>query len=299
MRVGFIGVGNIGRPMAEQIASAGFPLVVHDIREEAAAPLLQRGALWADSPREVAQQCDMVSTCLPGPAEMEAVALGKDGIVEGIRPGTIYIDHTTNSPMLVRKVHGILADKGVSMLDAPVSGGMEGAQTRDLTLLVGGDKETLDKCRPVLDAMGKTVMHVGDIGAGCICKLMHNAAVFSAELAMTECLTVGVKAGVDPAVLVEVFQKCALGKAFNVQVRLPATLFQGSFDPPRFALGVARKDIGLATELARAHDVPIRLTEVCEEEMSEAMDKGWAGRDSTVFLTLQEARAGVQVRTNK
>jgi 3-hydroxyisobutyrate dehydrogenase len=297
MRVGFIGVGNIGRPMAQQIASAGFPLVVHDVRKDAAAALVQQGARWADSPSEVAAACDVVCTCLPGPAEMEEVALGERGIAQGIKPGAVYIDHTTNSPALVRKVHDVLSEKGTKMLDAPVSGGMEGAQTRDITVLVGGDEETLDGCRPVLDAMAKTVMHVGQIGAGSICKLMHNCAGFSVSLAMVECLALGTKAGVDPGVMIEVFQKCALGSAFQLHTRLPETLFRGNFEP-RFAMSVAHKDMVLAAELARIHDVPMRLAEVSEQDMASAMSKGWGDRDSSIFLTLQEERAGVQVRVS-
>jgi 3-hydroxyisobutyrate dehydrogenase len=281
--------------MAQQIAGAGFSMVVHDVREEAAGPLLAMGATWADSPAAVARECDVLCTCLPGPPEMESVVLGDGGILEGIQAGTVYVDHTTNSPALVRKIQGILKGQGVEMLDAPVSGGKEGAETRDLTVLVGGDSSTFEKARPVLDAMAKTVMHVGDIGAGCVCKITHNSASFSVELAMVECLTLGVKAGVDPAVMVEVFQKCAVGRNFGIQVRLPATLFSGDFDP-RFALKLARKDIGLATELARTHDVPMPVVELCEREVSEAVSRGWADRDSSIFLTLQEERAGAQVR---
>ena len=197
MRVGFIGVGNIGRPMAGQILKAGFELTVHDINEEAAAPLIDDGAVWADSPSEVAERSEVVCTCLPGPADMEKVVLGPDGIAAGAQTGSLYIDHTTNSPTLVRKVHGLLSEKGIDMLDAPVSGGMEGAKTRDLTMLVGGETGALDRARPVLDAIAKTVMHVGDIGAGCVCKLAHNCASFGRSLALMECLTLGVKAGVD------------------------------------------------------------------------------------------------------
>ena len=299
MRVGFIGVGSLGRPMAEHLSRAGFSLVVHDTRRAATHPLIDLGALWADSPREVAEQVDVVCTCLPGPAEMEAVVLGKRGIIEGISPETVYIDHTTNSPLLVRKVHGLLADRGTSMLDAPVSGGTEGAQTRDLTVLVGGSKETLDSCRPVLEAMGKTVLHIGEIGAGCICKLMHNCAGFSIGLAIVECLTLGVKAGVEPSAMVEAFQKCALGRNFELQVRLPATLFAGNFEPARFALKLARKDMALATDLAREQDVPMRLAELSEAEMSEAVARGWGDMDSSIFLTLQEDRAGVQIRVDQ
>ena len=121
MRVGFIGVGNIGRPMAGQIAAAGFDLTVHDLRREAAAPLVDGGAKWAESPKVVAELSDVVCTCLPGPAEMESVVLGEDGVAMGLRPGSVYIDHTTNSPTLVRRVHDLLSKKGIEMLDAPVS----------------------------------------------------------------------------------------------------------------------------------------------------------------------------------
>ena len=296
MRVGFIGVGNIGLPMAEQIRESGYSMVVHDIRREAATPLLEGGADWADSPKEVAELCDVVCTCLPGPQEMEKVTLGEDGLIHGLRPGSIYIDHTTNSPELVKRVHQEVVKSGAAMLDAPVSGGKEGAETRDLTVLVGGDSDVLEGVRPVLDAMAKTVMHVGPIGSGCVGKVMHNCAIFSLEQAMVECLTLGIKAGVEPAVMVEVFQKAALGRNMGLHVRLPATLFSGDFDP-RFALKIAYKDMSLATDMAKLHDVPMPVTYETERAMAEAMDRGWADRDSSIFLTLQEERAGVEVRT--
>ena len=140
--------------------------------------------------------------------------------------GSVLVDHTTNSPELVRETHRTLERAGVAMLDAPVSGGAEGARTRDLTMLVGGDGHTVERCRPVLDAIAKTVMHVGDIGAGCVCKIAHNCATFSLDMATAECLTMGVRAGVDPAVLIEVFQKCAIGRNFNLHTRLPGHAVQ-------------------------------------------------------------------------
>ena len=295
MRVGFIGVGNIGRPMAEQLVRAGYPMVVHDAREGATAPLVELGARAAGSVGEVAEECDVVCTCLPGPVEMEEVVLGDGGVAEHIKTGGIYIDHTTNSPAVVRRVSEVLSEKGVSMLDAPVSGGKEGAQTRDLTILVGGDVETLETSRPVLDAMAKTVLHVGGVGAGCVCKLMHNCVGFSMELAIAECMSAGVRAGVDPSVLIEVFQKCALGRGFQLQRRLPETVFSGDFEA-RFALRVAYKDMGLAREVGRENGVPMSLTDVTEREMGEAMSRGWGDRDSSIFMTLQEERAGVELR---
>ena len=296
MRVGFIGIGNIGKPMAEQIVRAGHTLVVHDLRQDAAASLVAEGAVWAGSPAEVAAGCDVVCTCLPGPNEVEPVVMGERGIAAGIRPGSVYVDHTTNAPSLVRRLRDLLATKGVDTLDAPVSGGMEGARTRDLVMLVGGDGAVVERVRPVLDSMAKTVMHVGDVGAGCICKLAHNCAGFSIDLAMVECMTLAVKAGVDPATLVDVFQRCAIGRSFNLQVRLPTTLFQGDFEP-RFALKVANKDMTLATELAQSLGVPMKLAEASAAQMSEAMSRGLGDRDSSVFLTLQEERAGAQIRT--
>jgi 3-hydroxyisobutyrate dehydrogenase len=183
------------------------------------------------------------------------------------------------------------------MLDAPVSGGVEGAKTRDLTLLVGGDQKIVTKTMPILNSIGKTVLHVGDIGTGTICKLMHNSASLSMMLTMMQCLTAGVKAGVDASTIVEVFQKCALGRNFDLQVRLPNTLFQGNFDP-RFSLKLAYKDLKLAMEIADTFKVPFSIPEICEKEMSEAMSRGLDTKDSSIFLTIQEEKAGVKIRTN-
>ena len=295
MIVGFIGTGNIGTPMAANILKAGYSLIVHDIVREKATPLLEQGAQWADSPKDVAALCDITSTCLPGPKEMEAVTLGELGILEGIRPGTVYIDHTTNAPLMTRKVHDAFKARGVDMVDAPVSGGVEGAMTRDLLVMVGGDHDTFERVKPLLDAIGERVYHTGEIGSGTTCKILHNTAGFCAEMAMAECWTLAVKSGVAPEVIVNVFTNGALGRMSNLKLRLPDTYFRGNFDA-RFALRIARKDVGLATELARAYDVPVRMAELCEQEFIEAMGKGWGDRDSSIVLTLQEQRAGVQVR---
>jgi 3-hydroxyisobutyrate dehydrogenase len=295
VKVGFIGVGSIGSPMAGQLLRAGHQLTVHDVRRENAASLLAAGAAWADSPAAVAAGCEVVATCLPGPKEMEQVTLGPKGILEGVRPGALYIDHTTNSPLLVRRVHAALQARNVDMLDAPVSGGTEGAQTRDLLVMVGGEGRVFERARPILDALAERVLHVGPIGCGSVCKIMHNCASFTLDLIMAECWTVGVKAGVAPETIVDVFKNAALGNMMSLKVRLPATYLRGNFDP-RFALKLARKDLGLALELARAYDTPMRLGALCEQEMMEAMARGWAERDASIFLTLQEERAQVQVR---
>jgi 3-hydroxyisobutyrate dehydrogenase len=295
MKIGFIGVGNIGAPIAGQLLRAGHSLLVNDLRRESAQALLGDGAVWSQSAASLAGDCDVVATCLPGPAEMEEVCLGTSGIVRHIKPGAFYIDHTTNSPLLVRQVHERLAVRGVAMLDAPVSGGMEGAQTRDLLVMAGGEPAVFERARPLLDAVAKRVIYTGGIGTGSIAKIMHNSASFTLDLIMAECWTTGIKAGIDAATIVNVFNEAALGQMMNLKVRLPATLLRGNFDP-RFSLALARKDLGLALELARATDTPMRLAALCEQEMIEAIGRGWADRDASIFLTLQEQRAKVQVR---
>ena len=295
MKIGFIGTGNIGAPIAGQLLASGHTLVVHDIRREAADALVAAGAAWSETPAALAAECEVVATCLPGPPEMERVCLGPDGIVAHMNPGALYLDHTTNAPELVRRVHAMLAERGVAMLDAPVSGGMEGARTRDLLVMAGGEPAVFERARPLLDAIARRVIHTGGIGTGSVAKIMHNSASFTLDLVMAECWTAGVKAGIDAAKIVEVFNEAALGNMMSLKVRLPATWLRGDFDP-RFSLALARKDLGLALDLARATDTPMRLAALCEAEMIEAVRRGWAERDASIFLTLQEERAKVQVR---
>ena len=295
MKIGVIGVGNIGAPIGRQLLQAGHALVVHDIRPAAANALLAAGAVWSGSSAALAAECEAVVTCLPGPAEMEAVCLGPGGLVAQLRSGVLYIDHTTNSPELVRRVYAMFAEKGAAMLDAPVSGGMEGAQTRDLLVMAGGEPAAFERARPLLEAIAKRVIHTGGIGTGSIAKIMHNSASFTLDLVLAECWTAGVKAGIDAATIVNVFNEAALGQMMSLKVRLPATWLRGDFEP-RFSLALARKDLGLAQELARATDTPMRLGAFCEQEMIEAMARGWGDRDASIFLTLQEERAEVQVR---
>jgi 3-hydroxyisobutyrate dehydrogenase-like beta-hydroxyacid dehydrogenase len=294
-RVGFIGLGNMGRPMAGRLAAAGFPLLVHDVNRDAANQLLQAGALWGESPRSVAEEAMIICVSLPGPKESSSVFLGENGILSGAKSGSILIDFTTNSVSLVRKTHEALAQRGGAMLDAPVSGGVEAAKRGELTILAGGEQDVLERARSVLKHLAKTVIHIGRIGDASICKVLHNCAVFCSNLAMIECLTAGVKAGVDAATLIETFQKSGIGRNLDLHIAMPATLFRGNFSR-RFAMTTAHKDMNLALELARDVGVPLQLAEMCEKQMAEAMKRGWGDKDNTVFLTLQEQRAGVQVR---
>ena len=296
MRVGFIGVGNMGAPMAGFVREAGFPLVVHDLRRDAAAPLLERGAVWADSPRDVAAQCDVVCVCVPGPADMRTVVLGAGGVAEGVQSGKVVIDHTTNDASVVRDVGAALATCGAHLLDAPLDGGREGALEGQLTLFVGGEADILDTVRPVLDTFSRSVVWVGALGAGSVTKIVHNALAMSIDLLVAECLTLGVKAGVALPRLLEAFGAgCIVSQNMTFTKRMPATLFRGDFTA-RFALALAHKDFGLAEDLASEHRVPTRLLDLCRMELEEAMNRGWGDADRLKASTLQEERAGVTLR---
>jgi 3-hydroxyisobutyrate dehydrogenase-like beta-hydroxyacid dehydrogenase len=203
MHVGFIGLGTMGAGMASNLQKAGHTLVVHDVRRQNAGVHLQAGARWADTPKAVAEACEVVFLSLPGPPEVEAVALGKDGLLEGVKRGSACFDLTTNSPTLVRRLEKAFAERGAYLLDAPVSGGPHGAKSGRLAIWVGGDRETYDKYKAVLDAIGDAARYIGPIGAGSVAKLVHNCAGYAIQAALAEVFALGVKGGVEPLALWE------------------------------------------------------------------------------------------------
>ncbi|MGQ4809656.1 2-hydroxy-3-oxopropionate reductase [Candidatus Entotheonellaceae bacterium PAL068K] len=300
MDIGFIGVGNMGAGMANNLIKAGHTLIVHDLRRDAAGPLLEQGAIWAETPKHAAVQSQMIFTSLPGPPEVEAVALSEAGILEGLSPGSVYIDLSTNAPALVRQMHAIFQERGVYMLDAPVSGGVVGARTGLLAVMVGGDEAIYHRVKPVLDAIGDNVIYCGGIGAGCICKLVHNCIFAITSQAITELFTLGVKAGVDVKALWETTRRGAFGRDAGGIHRLPESWFSGDFEPNWekgfFSTQLMRKDVGLATQLAREFNVPMALANMTEQELVEAINRGWGGDPTAKVSLLQEERAGVQVR---
>ena len=298
MKVGFIGLGTMGGSMAYNTIQGGHELVVHDIRRESATRHLEAGATWADSPREVAEACDIVFTSLPGPTEVEAVFLGEDGILQGMSAGKVYFDLSTSTPNLIRRIHDIASGQGVEVLDAPVSGGPRGAESRNLAIWVGGDKDVFDRCRPALDAIGDKAYYVGPIGCGAIAKLVHNCAGYVIQTALAEVFTMGVKAGVEPLALWQAVRRGAQGRRGTFE-GLAEHLLPGKFDPPDFALRLARKDVDLAVGVGREYDVPMRLANLALQEMTEAMNRGWGDRDSRVAMLLQEERSGVEVRVDE
>jgi len=297
MNVGFIGLGTMGASIALNAIKGGHSLTVHDINKDAASEHLKLGAVWADTPKAVAEASEVVFTSLPGPPEVEAVVLGKNGLIDGFKPGSAYFDLSTNSPTVIRDIHSALAEKDVQVLDAPVSGGPDGARDGRMAIWIGGDEETYNRFLPVLNSMGDAPYYVGPIGAGAVAKLVHNCSGYILQTALAETFTMGVKAGVNPEGLWQALRKGALGRR-RVFDTLSRQFLPGRFDPPDFALKLARKDVALACEVGREFDVPMRLAHLTLMEMTEALNRGWEGRDSRVAMTLQTERAGVDVRVS-
>jgi 3-hydroxyisobutyrate dehydrogenase-like beta-hydroxyacid dehydrogenase len=297
MQVGFIGLGTMGAHMARNLQKAGTKLVVYDARRAAAEPHLAAGAVWADTPRQVAEAAEVVFTSLPGPPEVEAVALGADGLLPAMRKGTAFFDLSTNSPTVVRRIHAAFAERGLHMLDAPVSGGPKGAETGKLALWVGGERTIFDRHKPLLDAMGDRARYVGPIGAGSVAKLVHNCAGYALQTVLAEVFTLGVRGGVDPLALFEAVRQGATGRRRTFDGLIDQFL-PNQYDPPAFALRLAHKDVTLATALGRELGVPMRLSNLALDEMTEAMNRGWAGRDSRVAMLLQQERAGASIQVD-
>ena len=282
MRIGFIGLGAMGRPMAASLQRAGHDLQVHDLRR------VEGFANFKASVTEAAKDCEVLFTSLPGPAEVAAIA-------PQVQSVKAWFDLSTNSPAKVRELHQKLQGKGIQLLDAPVSGGPRGAESGKLAIWVGGDPMVFEKFKPILKAIGDQPYYVGPIGAGTVAKLAHNAASFTVQAALAEIFTLGVKAGVEPLALFKALRQGATGRKRTFD-RLPEHFLPGVYDPPAFTLRLAHKDMSLAMELAAAEGVPMKIGQAALDELAAAMQRGWSDRDCRVAMTLQEERAKVSVR---
>ena len=296
MKLGFIGTGNMGNPMAANLIRAGHQLTVHDLRREAATNLLEMGAEWVDSPKDAVPGNEVVFTSLPVPRDVEVVLLGEGGILEGAGEGSIYVDLSTNSPTVIRRLHEVCAAKGISVLDAPVSGGTYGAAAGTLAVMVGGEERVFNQVKPALDAIGSHVVYCGDIGSGSVCKICNNLLSMGIGVLLSEALTMGVKAGVDLAVLADVIANSS-GSCRRLTEKFPRFLFQGNFEPG-FATALAAKDVRLATDLGREYGIPMDLANLVDQRHVEAMFRGWGAEDSDAVARIQEEKAGVQLRLN-
>jgi 3-hydroxyisobutyrate dehydrogenase len=283
MKFGFVGVGNMGNPMALNLIKAGHSLQVHDLRREAAANLEEAGATWVNSPKEVATGVEATFLSLPMPADVEKVVLADNGVLAGIQSGGTIIDMSTNSPTVVRSLAEKTKAKGVAFLDAPVSGGVRGARNATLAVMVGGDKAVYDTYEPVLKAIGSNVFYCGDIGAGNVVKLVNNMLAFIHMMGAAEAIVLGTKAGVDPNILWQAV-KASSGGSFVWESGTRAILRDRL--APTFSIDLASKDIGLATALAREFGVPLKMGTAAEELIRHYQATGYAKED--VLATVKE-----------
>lgn len=287
--IGFIGLGIMGKPMSKNLLKAGYPLVVHSRSRGPVDEVVKAGARAASSPREVAAQADVLITMLPNSPDVEQVALGKDGILEGARPGLVFIDMSTISPIVSKRVGETLAGKGVKMLDAPVSGGEKGAIDAALSIMVGGDQATFDGVLPIFQAMGKTITRLGPLGMGGFTKLANQIIVAVNLTALAEALTLGKKAGLDRELLLTALGGGLAGSRCLEQKK--PNYIAGTYNPG-FKIDLHFKDLGLIMESARALGVPLPATAVVQELFSAMRVKGRGGLDHSGIITLLEDLAG-------
>jgi 2-hydroxy-3-oxopropionate reductase len=282
----------MGKSIARNILKAGFPVIVHNRSQPAMAELVVEGATSARSPKEVAGQVDVIFTNLPDTPDVERVVLGENGILEGAHAGLIYIDNSTIKPAAARRIAARLAEKNVSALDAPVSGGDIGARNGTLTVMVGGEASALEKAMPVLMAMGKTVTHVGEAGAGQVAKAANQIMVAAQMVAMGELLVFAKKAGVDPRKVVEAI-KGGAAQCWTLDVK-PPRLFDGNRNPG-FKAHMQLKDLKIILDTAREYDIPISGTIENTKLFQEMIDSGMGDLDNSAVVGVIEEKAGMKI----
>ncbi len=288
--IGFIGLGIMGRPMAKNLLKAGYPLVVHSRSRGPVDEIARAGAKVGSSPQDVAAQSDVLITMLPNSPDVELVALGRDGIIEGARPGLLFVDMSTISPIVSKKVGEALAAKSVKMLDAPVSGGEKGAVDGALSIMVGGDKAVFDAVLPIFQAMGKTITHLGPLGFGGFTKLANQIIVAVNLTALAEALTLAKKAGLDRELTLTALAGGLAGSKSLDQKKpnYPADAYN-----PGFKTDLHFKDLDLIMASARALGVPLPTTAVVQELFSALRVRGRGGLDHSGVITLLEDLAGL------
>lgn len=289
LRVGYIGLGLMGKSMARNILKAGFPLVVYNRSRGAVDELAGEGAVAAASPAEVAAQVDVVFTNLPDSPDVEQVVLGPHGILEGIHPGLIFVDNSTIKPVTARLLAEKLAAAGVESLDAPVSGGDVGARNGTLAIMVGGPAEALEQVMPVLQAIGKTITHVGEAGAGQIAKAANQIMVAAQMVAMGELLVFAQKAGADPQKVVQAI-KGGAAQCWTLDIK-PPRLFAGNRSPG-FKARLQAKDLAIVMETAREYGAPLPTTAVNTQLFNAMLASGMGELDNSAVLGIIEKLAG-------
>ncbi|MBV1879053.1 MAG: NAD(P)-dependent oxidoreductase [Pseudomonadales bacterium] len=294
MKIGFIGIGHMGGPMCRNIIKhSGFEVSVFDLNPEAVQACVDVGGIASASMAELAANSDVIMTSLPMPKDVEAVTLGPGGIAENAKSGSIYIDLSTNSPIMVKKIAVELEKKGITTIDAPVSGGTIGAEKRTIAIMVGGDKSTYEKCMPIFESFGANISHLGDIGSGCIAKIVNNMIAFCNMGAAAEGLMLGAAAGIDPEALNQVIRTSS-GNSMSYRGVAYKTL-NGDWSPS-FTIDLAYKDMHLALELADELAVPLQVSPQVHNLMRMAKGMGFGGDDATAIMRVYEETLGREVR---
>jgi 2-hydroxy-3-oxopropionate reductase len=288
--IGFIGLGIMGLPMANHLLRAGYPLVVHNRSRRAVDECVAAGAAEAHSPEEVASRSQVIITMLPDSPDVEAVALGPAGLIEGARPGTIYVDMSSIAPTVAVKVARAMEAKGVRCLDAPVSGGQVGAVNATLSIMVGGDEALLNEVRPILEVLGKTITLCGPNGAGQTVKACNQIQVALNFIGMAEAFVLGAKAGVDPAVILKVLSG-GYAQTRVMDVRGPR-LIQGDFQPG-FKAKFHLKDLNIITRTAADMGVPLPATGLAHQLFTAMVAVGRGDLDHSGIITVLEDLAGI------
>lgn len=293
-RIGFIGLGLMGKPMARNLMQAGYDLTVHNRSRAPVEALAAEGAVPASSPREVAAATEVVITCLPDSPEVEEVVLGPEGIIEAARPGLIYIDMSTISPAFTRDLAVRLAEAGIDMLDAPISGGDIGAQQGTLAIMVGGPRQTFDVCLPIFEAMGKRITYVGESGAGQTAKAANQIIVAGTMAVMGEALVLAAKSGVDPARVIDAISGGA-ARCWALEVRAPQILRRDL--GPGFKAYMQYKDLNIVADAGRSVQAPTPVTAVVRELYAAMLAAGRGELDNSAIITVLEDLAGVTVES--
>lgn len=293
LKVGYIGLGLMGKSIARNILKAGFPVVVHNRSRGAVDELAAEGAIPAFSPQEVARQVDVVFTNLPDSPDVEHVVLGPGGIIEGAHAGLIYVDNSTIKPLTARLVAEKLAEKGVQALDAPVSGGDIGARNATLTIMVGGPEEALAKVRPIFEAMGKTITHIGEAGSGQIAKAANQIMVAAQMVAMGELLIFAQKAGADPMKVVEAI-KGGAAQCWTLDVK-PPRLFAGNRQPG-FKARMQAKDLNIVMDSAREFGAPLPSAAIHTQLFNAMVEQGWGDLDNAAVVAMVEMLAKTHLK---
>lgn len=291
-RLGYIGLGLMGKAMAHNLLKAGFPLVVHNRSQAALVELVEAGAQSANSPREVAEQSDIVFTNLPDSPDVEQVALGKDGIIEGTHAGLIFVDHSTIKPATARHIAKELGKKGVKALDAPVSGGDIGAQKGTLSIMVGGDADALKIVRPALEAEGKSITHIGAAGAGQVAKCCNQIMVAAQMTALGELLLFARKAAVDPQQVVEAI-KGGAAQCWTLDNK-PAKLFAGDRQPG-FKAYMQAKDLGIVMDTAKEYGMPLPAAAINTQLFNAMLAMDMRDLDNSAIVGVFEHLSGTNL----